>query len=91
MIKLSGRLVCKSIEESNLVRHHLPEHMRLTKDEAGCVSFEVTETADPLIWKVEELFTNKEAFATHQVRTKASLWGSETRTIVREYEISEIE
>ncbi|KAB7896780.1 antibiotic biosynthesis monooxygenase [Rouxiella sp. S1S-2] len=91
MIKLSGRLVCKSIEESNLVRHHLPEHMRLTKDEAGCVSFEVTETADPLIWKVEELFTNKETFATHQVRTKASLWGSETRTIVREYEISEIE
>ncbi|KQN52292.1 antibiotic biosynthesis monooxygenase [Serratia sp. Leaf50] len=91
MIKLSGRLVCKNEDESDLVRQHLAEHMRLTKDEAGCVSFKVTATGDPLIWRVEELFTNKDTFAAHQVRTKASLWGSETRAIVREYEISEVE
>lgn len=91
MIKLTGRLVCKSAEEVELVRLYLPEHKELTSQETGCISFEVTETADPLIWTVEELFTNRESFDAHQKRTRASVWGSETRTIAREYEISEIE
>lgn len=39
MIKLTGRLVCKSAEEADLVRQYLPEHKALTKEEAGCVSF----------------------------------------------------
>lgn len=47
MIKLTGRLVCKSAEEADLVRQYLPEHKQLTRKETGCVSFEVTETADP--------------------------------------------
>lgn len=90
MIKLSGRLVCKNEEESDIVRHSLPEHIRLTREEPGCVSFEVTETADPLIWTVEELFTDKQTFEAHQTRTKASAWGLETRAIAREYAISEV-
>ncbi|MFJ5159765.1 putative quinol monooxygenase [Pantoea sp. NPDC088449] len=91
MIKLTGRLVCKQIEEADLVRQFLPEHKRLTRAEAGCISVEVTETADPLIWQVEELFTNKNTFTIHQERTKASAWGKETRAIAREYKIYEIE
>lgn len=91
MIKLTGRLVCKSAEEADLVRQYLPEHQALTKEEAGCVSFEVTETADPLVWKVEELFTNQATFDTHQKRTRASVWGRETSAIAREYQISEVE
>lgn len=59
MIKLTGRLVCKSAEEANLVRQYLPEHKELTREETGCVSFEVTETADPMIWKVEELLQTR--------------------------------
>lgn len=91
MIKLTGRLVCKSAEEVDVVREYLPEHKALTKEETGCVSFEVTETADPLIWKVEELFTNQATFDAHQTRTRASVWGRETSAIAREYEISEVE
>lgn len=91
MIKLTGRLVCKSAEEADLVQQYLPKHNELTKEETGCVSFEVTETADPLIWKVEELFTNRATFDAHQTRTKASVWGRETSAIAREYEISEVE
>lgn len=91
MIKLTGRLVCKSAEEADLVRQYLPEHKKLTREETGCVSFEVTETADPLIWKVEELFTNQATFDAHQKRTRASVWGRETSAIAREYEISEVE
>lgn len=91
MIKLTGRLVCKSAEEADLVRQYLPEHKQLTRKETGCVSFEVTETADPLVWTVEELFTNQTTFDAHQKRTWASVWGRETSAIAREYEISEIE
>jgi len=91
MIKLIGRLVCKNADEAELVRQYLPKHKELTTEEIGCVSFEVTETADPLIWKVEELFTNQATFDAHQKRTRASVWGRETSTITREYEISEVE
>ena len=90
MIKLSGRLVCKNHQETERVRHYLPEHKKLTREEAGCISFEVTETEDPLIWKVEELFSSQETFDNHQKRTKASAWGKETGSIIREYQITEI-
>ena len=90
MIKLTGRLICKNREETALVRRYLPEHIRLTKEEAGCLAFEVRETDDPLIWSVEELFTSQETFDAHQVRTKASTWGTETRAIAREDAIAEV-
>ncbi|MCZ4060869.1 antibiotic biosynthesis monooxygenase [Pantoea sp. LMR881] len=90
MIKLSGWLICKNVNESEVVQRFLPEHMRLTKQEAGCLSFSVTETADPLLWKVEELFTDKQTFEAHQLRTKASIWGEKTLSIRREYDISEV-
>lgn len=90
MIRLTGFLHCKTEDESALVRQYLPQHQALTREEGGCLSFEVTPTADPLVWKVGELFVDKPAFDAHQARTKASEWGQETRAIVREYEISEV-
>ncbi|PHM27979.1 putative quinol monooxygenase [Xenorhabdus innexi] len=91
MIKLTGHLVCRSAEESEVIRKYIPEHKRLTKEETGCLSFEVTETADPLIWKVEEIFKNKDDLDSHQKRMQASVWGKKTHYIAREYEIFEIE
>ena len=90
MIKLTGRLICKNTEETALVRRYLPEHIRLTKEQSGCLSFEVKETADPLIWSVEERFTSQQTFDMHQARTQASAWGRETVAIAREYAIVEI-
>jgi len=90
MIKLTGRLLCQSAEETEQVRRYLPEHIRLTREESGCLSFEVNETDDPLIWTVEELFVSQEAFSLHQLRTKASVWGQQTQTIAREYSVTEI-
>lgn len=91
MIKLTGRLVCASGDEAELVRRYLPEHKRLTAEEPGCLSFDVTETADPLIWTVEELFHDQATFDAHQDRTKASEWGNKTRAITREYAVFETE
>jgi quinol monooxygenase YgiN len=90
VIRLSGKLICKSLEESELIRRFLPEHIRLTKNEPGCVAFEVKETADPLVWTVEELFVDQKSFEAHQGRTKKSSWGVETGAIKRQYEIQEV-
>lgn len=54
-VRLRGFLRCLSTDDIELVRRHLPEHLRLTRAEPGCISFEVSETDDPLIWEVEEL------------------------------------
>ncbi len=67
----------------------LPAHIRLTRAEAGCVSFDVTPTQDPLIWDVCEIFTNRAAFDAHQARSAASNWAAETAGIRRDYTMTE--
>lgn len=90
MIRLSGKLICKNLEESESISRFLPEHILLTKNEPGCVAFEVKQTADPLVWTVEELFVDQKSFEAHQERTKKSRWGVETGSIQRQYEIQEV-
>ncbi|AFK61180.1 hypothetical protein TKWG_02830 [Advenella kashmirensis WT001] len=90
MIRLSGKLICKNLEESESVIRLLPEHIRLTSNEPGCVAFDVKGTADPLVWAVEELFVDRKSFETHQERTKSSRWGIETAAILRQYEITKV-
>ena len=41
-VHLSGHLFCASAQERALVEQYLPEHIRLTRAEPGCLSFEVT-------------------------------------------------
>jgi quinol monooxygenase YgiN len=67
---------------------HLPEHIRLTRMEPGCLSFEVAQIDDSMIWRVEELFSDEPAFEAHQDRAKGSTWGTATKAIRREYQIS---
>ena len=88
-MRLSGRLLCASAEEADIVRRHLPEHVRLTRAEPGCLSFEVTPTDDPLTWRVEERFADRAAFDAHQRRTRTSAWGAATAAIRRNYEVGE--
>lgn len=71
-----------------MVRSHLPDHIRLTLAEPGCLSFNVAQTGDPLVWTVDERFTDWVAFEAHQVRTRASVWWEVTATIARDYSIS---
>ncbi|MDQ2065458.1 antibiotic biosynthesis monooxygenase [Xinfangfangia sp. CPCC 101601] len=88
MITLTGLLICANAEEAALVRDHLPEHRRLTQDEIGCLAFSVQPTEDPLIWQVDEVFTDKAAFAAHQARTRGSDWFKATGHIRRDYQIT---
>ncbi|WP_188352054.1 putative quinol monooxygenase [Agrobacterium tumefaciens] len=86
-VRLSGFLCCASVQDVQLVESHLPDHIRLTRAEPGCISFEVSQTEDPLIWRVEELFVDRAAFDFHQQRTRASKWFVATSAIPRDYEI----
>ncbi|MCL2544195.1 MAG: antibiotic biosynthesis monooxygenase [Nocardioidaceae bacterium] len=86
-VVLSGRLVCRSGAEAELVTAYLPRHVELTRAEDGCLSFEVTATGDPLIWLVRERFTDAAAFRAHQARVNASEWGRATAGIERDYTV----
>ena len=86
-IRLTGRLICATEAECDIVRQYLPEHVRLTRSEPGCLAFQVIETENPLIWSVEERFVDQAAFDFHQARTKASQWAVETAAIRRDYRI----
>ena len=87
-VRLSGKLICASEQEVEIVNSCLPEHIRLTRSEPGCISFDVRQTDDPMIWEVEERFLDRKSFEHHQLRTRASEWWTATAGIAREYEIS---
>ncbi len=88
MIRLTGQLVCRSAEEAAIVRQHLPTHIALTLVEPGCLSFTVEPTDNPLIWQVDETFTDQAAFDAHQVRTAASGWAKFSAGIERRFTIT---
>ena len=86
-VRLTGVLVCASEVEAAIVRQCLPEHIMLTRAEPGCVSFEVLPTADPLVWRVAEIFSTSASFRAHQSRIAESEWGRSTSGIERRYTV----
>lgn len=85
-VVISGRLVCKTAEEAALVAAHAPEHVRLTRAEPGCNGFDISATADPLVWVVAEEFADEAAFARHRDRTRASGWWAATAHVERRWD-----
>lgn len=84
---LSGQLVCSDEDQAAIVRQHLPLHVRLTRAEEGCVSFEVRRVEDSLVWQVDENFQDAAAFRAHQERVAQSEWGLATAGIERRYTV----
>ncbi|WP_261904688.1 putative quinol monooxygenase [Vibrio fortis] len=66
----------------------LPTHMTLTRQEQGCLLFEVTQDPNnPCNFSVYEEFVDQQAFDTHQSRVKTSDWGKITHRVKRHYQI----
>ncbi|MBF9035900.1 antibiotic biosynthesis monooxygenase [Rhodobacterales bacterium HKCCE2091] len=84
---LEGRLICASDEEARIVEEHLPEHIRLTRAEDGCISFDVRPGEAERTWEVRERFADQESFEAHQERTRNSAWGRATAGIDRDYAV----
>jgi quinol monooxygenase YgiN len=89
MIRVTGSLTCSTPEEADIVRRLLPEHIRLSQAEAGCLSFNVDPTDEPLVWRLDESFTDRGAFESHQTRTRASAWFAATADLARAFEVQE--
>lgn len=86
-VVLSGYI---SVPESDLhqVNAALPEHIRLTRAESGCLVFDVTECShDTTRFEVHEEFENEAAFKYHQERVASSPWGTCTKNVKRHYQI----
>ena len=86
-IYLSGHIdVAKQYAKETL--SILPEHIRLTKEEKGCLEFRVIQCQ-----KIEgrfhiyEKFKSKSAYLFHQKRSKNSRWNNIAEKIKRNYEI----
>ena len=68
----------------------LPEHIRLTRAETGCISFDVCPDPDHAgRFHVAEVFISKLAFDLHQSRTAMSDWARVANGIARSYQIEE--
>lgn len=85
-VRLTGTLTCEP-DDAQTVRDALPEHVRLSRAEPGCLRFDVTETA-PGVFTVSEEFTNRTAFDAHQTRTRASAWWAATGHIPRNFQVT---
>lgn len=70
----------------------LPEHIALTRQEAGCLVFEVKQDeTNPYQFAVYEEFDNQQAFDCHQQRVRDSRWGMVTKDVARHYQIKSID
>ncbi len=72
-----------------IVEKHLPTHIRLSRAEDGCVSFDVrVDPKNSNRYLVDEEFATQAAFDAHQARVKSSEWGQATAHLHREYKVT---
>jgi autoinducer 2-degrading protein len=65
-----------SRSERRVSQQHLAQHIQNTRQEAGCLAFEVNQSAeDDCVLTVFECFKDQAAFESHQARVKVSLFG----------------
>ena len=77
-----------SRSECRVIQQHLAQHIQNTRQEAGCLAFEVNQSAeDDCVFTVFECFKDQAAFESHQARVKVSLWGEISRNAERVFSI----
>lgn len=88
-VTLSGYIEVPK-EDADTINLELPNHIALTRQERGCITFTVTKNLEkPYRFDVYEEFIDKAALEKHQARVKASHWGKVTQNVKRFYRITE--
>ena len=83
-VRITGRLICPP-EDIEAVRAGLVEHIRLSRAEPGCVSFEITEDPHaPGLFHVAEVFRDAAAFEAHRARAASSDWAAVSHNVARD-------
>lgn len=80
----SGHITCADPAQLMTLLMHVEEHVAASRAEPGCLHFEIAQTDDPLVWRVEELFRDAAALVAHRQRTAASPWAAATAGIARD-------
>ena len=87
-VTLQGTLLVPA-DARDAVRAALPDHIRLTRAEPGCLQFDVDEDpARPGVFHVSERFRDTAAFEAHQTRAQASEWARVTEGMTRDYRVT---
>lgn len=88
---LKGYIVVPS-EDLVAVQKELPNHIERTRQEKGCLFFDVSQDEGSINrFSVHEEFIDKKSFSDHQERVRNSKWGTVSKNIERHYHINEIE
>jgi (4S)-4-hydroxy-5-phosphonooxypentane-2,3-dione isomerase len=88
-ITLKGHILVPSSDLAAVLAA-LPTHIELTRQEAGCVCFEVAQDPDAKrCFIVYEAFVDRAAFEAHQLRVKLSEWGRVAASAQRHYQVTE--
>tara|TARA_R100001143_G_scaffold2775_1_gene5832 strand:+ start:176 stop:457 length:282 start_codon:yes stop_codon:yes gene_type:complete len=86
---LAGRIIVPDSDLDSVIAA-LPTHINLSREEKGCLKFEVTQSAeDKNIFDVYEAFVDETAFQRHQERARDSAWGRISANAERHYEVRE--
>jgi len=79
-------------EDLAAVLSELPNHASLTRDEPGCIEFEVGQRpGEPHVLDVRELYESREALELHKSRIQGSKWAEVTKNVSRHYRVGEVE
>ena len=88
---LKGYIIVSS-EDFDAVQKELPGHIERTRQEEGCLIFEVSQDQENTNrFNVHEEFIDKDSFSVHQDRVRSSKWGKVSANIERHYRISQVE
>lgn len=86
---LTGRIIVPDSDLDSVIAA-LPTHINLSRNEKGCLKFEVIQSAeDKNIFNVYEEFVDKASFQCHQKRVRDSAWGRISANAERHYEVRE--
>lgn len=88
-IILTGYII---VADTDLVaiKNELPIHAQLTREEVGCIFFEVLQDEiNENKFNVYEEFVDRAAFELHQQRIANSTWALASKNAVRHYTIQE--
>jgi len=85
---LKGHIVVAE-EDLAAIKKALPEHSKLTKQEPGCLKFEIKQDPEnENIFNVHEEFVDSDAFAAHKLRMKNTEWTAAAVNVERYFKIS---
>ncbi len=88
-IVISGTITCEP-DDLEMLAKEVKGHIALTRAEAGCISFDITQSAPGACeFVISERFTDRAAFDAHTTRTRASDWWTKTQHIPRDITITE--